>query len=122
MLSSKTNTALGVILAVSMLSVGHAQSRSAMTRETFDQWMTELSNWGRWGKDDERGAINLITAAKRKQAASLVKEGASFSLSRDAEKEKAADNPVPFVHEMTRTGVNSANTSSGDKFTISHHG
>ena len=44
-----------------------------------------------------------------------MKEGASFSLSRDAEKEKAADNPVPFVHEMTRTGVNSANTSSGDK-------
>jgi len=100
----------------------HAQSRQTATRETIDQWMTELSNWGRWGKDDERGAINLITAAKRKQAASLVKEGASFSLSRDAEKEKAADNPVPFGNEMIRTGVNNPGSSSGDRFIIAHHG
>ena len=31
--------------------------------------MTELSNWGRWGKEDQMGAVNLITPAKRKQAA-----------------------------------------------------
>lgn len=100
----------------------YAQSRPAVTKETVDQWMTELSNWGRWGKEDELGAINLITAAKRKQAAGLVKEGVSFSLSRDAEKEKAVDNPSPFIHQMTRTGVNNPGTSSGDLFTISHHG
>ena len=99
-----------------------AQSHTTITKEIFDQWMKELSNWDRWGKDDEMGAINLITAAKRKQAASLVKEGASFSLSRDAEKEKAVDNPVPFGHQMTRTGFNNPGSSSGDTFTISHHG
>ncbi len=99
-----------------------AQPRAPITHETFDAWFTELSNWGRWGKDDEMGAINLITPAKRKQAGSLLKEGASFSLSRDAEKEKAADNPAPFGHQMTRTGVNNQGTSSGDSFTISHHG
>jgi kynurenine formamidase len=104
------------------IGLAHAQSRPAITKETFDQWMTELSNWNRWGKEDELGAINLITPAKRKQAASLVKEGASFSLARDAEKEKAIDNPVPFGHQMTRTGVNNPGTSSGDTFTISHHG
>src|SRR5205085_2933067 len=86
--------------------VTYAQSRPALTQETFDHWMTELSNWGRWGKEDELGAVNLITAAKRKQALGLVKEGASFSLSRNAEKEKAADNPSPFGHVMTRTGIN----------------
>src|SRR5260370_27573311 len=104
-----------VLLAASCI---HAQSRQTATRETVDQWMTELSNWGRWGKDDERGAINLITAAKRKQAASLLKEGASFSLSRDAEKQKAADNHVPSGHEMIRTGVNNPGSSSGDRFVI----
>jgi kynurenine formamidase len=93
-----------------------------ITKATFDQWMTELSNWGRWGKDDELGAVNLITAEKKKQAARLVKEGASFSLARNAEKEKAADNPVPFGHQMTRTGLSTTATSSGDTFTISHHG
>ena len=31
--------------------------------------MTQLANWGRWGKDDERGAFELITPEKRRQAA-----------------------------------------------------
>jgi hypothetical protein len=76
------------ILLLSLTTVGliSAQSRPAITKEIFDQWMTDLSNWNRWGKDDEMGAMNLITSAKRKQAARLVREGASFSLSRDAKK------------------------------------
>jgi len=99
-----------------------AQPHAVVTKSIFEQWMTDLSNWGRWGKDDEMGAMNLITPAKRKQAAGLVKEGTSFSLARDAEKEKALDNPVPFGHQMTRTGFNNPGSSSGDTFTISHHG
>jgi kynurenine formamidase len=99
-----------------------AQPHAVVTKAIFEQWMSDLSNWGRWGKDDEMGAMNLITPAKRKQAAALVKEGASFSLARDAEKEKALDNPVPFGHQMTKTGFNNPGSSSGDTFTISHHG
>ena len=38
-------------------------------------YYTTLSNWGRWGPDDERGTLNLITAAKRLQAARLVRRG-----------------------------------------------
>ena len=34
--------------------------------------MRTLSNWGRWGKDDELGTINLITPEKRAAAARLV--------------------------------------------------
>ena len=45
------------------------------TRAEFDQWMTELSNWGRWGEDDQMGAANLMTDAKRQQAAALVETG-----------------------------------------------
>jgi kynurenine formamidase len=109
-------------LLIPLAMIAYSQSRPAVTRETVDQWMTELSNWGRWGKDDELGAINLITPAKRKQAIGLVKEGVSFSLARNAEKEKAVDNPAPFVHQMTRTGINNPGTSSGDSFSITHHG
>ncbi|HZS50238.1 MAG TPA: cyclase family protein [Bryobacterales bacterium] len=108
--------------ALALSRPAQAQSHPAITKETFDQWMTELSNWGRWGKDDELGAINLIMPAKRKQAAALVKEGVSFSLSRSAEKEKAADNPAPFGHQMIRTGINNPGTSVADTFFISHHG
>lgn len=33
-----------------------------------------VKNWGRWG-DDEAGALNLITPAKRVEAAALVAMG-----------------------------------------------
>ena len=39
-----------------------------VTKADVEKWMTELSNWGRWGKDDQMGTVNLITPAKRKEA------------------------------------------------------
>jgi kynurenine formamidase len=42
-------------------------------------WFDDLSNWGRWGADDELGTLNLITPEARKRAAGLVKEGLSLS-------------------------------------------
>ena len=39
-----------------------------------------LSNWGRWGDDDERGTVNLITPEKIVAASQLVKRGAIFDL------------------------------------------
>jgi kynurenine formamidase len=75
------------------------------TRAQFERWKTELSNWGRWGKDDQLGALNLITPAKRRQAAALVREGISVSLSRDADMQKAIDNPDPFEHSMIAIGA-----------------
>ncbi len=41
----------------------------------------EFSNWGRWGKDDELGAINLATPDRVVSATSLVKKGRIYSLS-----------------------------------------
>src|SRR2546426_2247272 len=85
-----------------------------VTQAEFERWQTELSNWGRWGKDDEIGALNLITPSKRKQAAALVKEGVSVSLAADADTMKAVDNPNPF--ELTMLGIGS------DKIAVNYHG
>ena len=63
-----------------------AQARPAVTKDTVDQWMTKLSNWGRWGQDDQRGTLNLITPEKRKRAAALVQAGVSVSLSKQRAK------------------------------------
>lgn len=54
-----------------------------VSNDDFDRMMTEYSNWGRWGDDDRLGTLNLITPNKRVEAARLVKEGISISLSRD---------------------------------------
>lgn len=40
------------------------------------------TNWGRWGADDERGTLNLITDDVRAKAAAEVRSGRSVSLSR----------------------------------------
>jgi kynurenine formamidase len=98
------------------------QSQRTLTKADVDRMMTELSNWGRWGKEDQLGAINLITPAKRKQAAALVKEGVSVSLAHDVEKERAADNSNPFQHTMTLTGANPASQFSLDAYSVNYHG
>src|SRR5215475_13046482 len=78
----------------------------SVTKAEYEKWKTDLSNWGRWGKDDQLGAINLITAATRKQAASLVKEGVTVSLAHDEDTVRAIDNPSPLVQTMVWTGAN----------------
>jgi kynurenine formamidase len=85
-----------------------------VTEAQYERWKTELTNWGRWGKDDQIGALNLITPAKRKQAAALVKDGVSVSLSGDYDTTKAVDNPNPF--ELTMLGI------GADKIAVNYHG
>jgi kynurenine formamidase len=41
-----------------------------------------LSNWGRWGEDDEAGTLNLITPETRVAAAGLVQDGTTVSCSK----------------------------------------
>ncbi len=71
--------AMALVASLAAQSGTPAADRSAsnptVTTEQFEQWKKELSNWGRWGKDDQIGALNLITPAKRQQAAAKVKEG-----------------------------------------------
>ncbi len=40
----------------------------------------ELSNWGRWGEDDEIGTVNLITPDRIAAAATLARTGRVFDL------------------------------------------
>jgi hypothetical protein len=39
-----------------------------------------LSNWGRWGEDDEFGTLNFVTPEVRVAAAGLVRTGKVFDL------------------------------------------
>jgi kynurenine formamidase len=51
------------------------------------QVQESISNWGRWGADDERGTLNLLTPEIVKAAAGLVKTGKVYSLSMPLEAE-----------------------------------
>jgi kynurenine formamidase len=87
-----------LLLAASILP---GQTKTPTTKADVDRWMSELSNWGKWGKEDQLGTLNLITPAKRKQALALVQEGVPVSLARDLDTVRAEDNANPFVHTVT---------------------
>src|SRR5260370_657367 len=88
-----------------------------LTKADVDGMMKELSNWGRWGKDDQTGAWHLITPAVRKAAAALVKDGVSVSLSRRLDSEKALYNASPVASKPIRDG-----DFAMDEYTVSYHG
>ncbi len=86
-------------------------------------YLTDRRNWGRWGKDDAAGTVNLITPEKRVAAAGLVKSGRTVSLSRPLDKTMGAHNPRPVQHYMTRSPIEGAPVgAAGDYFGIYHHG
>jgi kynurenine formamidase len=108
-------------LGIAALAADQTASRQA-TKADVDRWMKDLSNWGRWGRNDQMGTVNLITAAKRKAAAALVQEGVPVSLAHDADTQKASDNAAPYVHRMLATGANPAGQFVMDEYSVSYHG
>jgi kynurenine formamidase len=46
----------------------------------FTELAQRVRNWGRWGPEDERGTLNLITTDVVQKAAACVQSGRSFSL------------------------------------------
>src|SRR6266446_2067292 len=116
---------IGLIVLGVAVSVSYAQSQNntrptIANEEDFHRAMKELSNWGRWGDDDELGAANLISPAKRKQALALAKEGVAISLAHDVAQEKAAD--APFILERTLNDVTATGTTDRYQYTGTYHG
>lgn len=64
-----------------------------------------LSNWGRWGPEDELGTLNFITNSTRKAAMGLVEHGRSISLGWDIDPlPHGPDVKLPPQRYMIRTG------------------
>jgi len=84
-------------------------------------WIRDRNNWGRWGKDDQLGALNLLTPQKRVAATRLVKTGRSVSLSRPFPKEPGPNNAYPAQHYM-RTVPRGKGGFAADYYGIFYHG
>jgi kynurenine formamidase len=115
-------TALALLVFyASGLAADNSTRKPKLTHADFDKLLTSISNAGRWGKEDQLGALNLITPEKRKQAAALVQEGFSVSLAYNVIKQKASNSP-PFEHRMVGTGLQPGADSSADVYSIQYHG
>jgi kynurenine formamidase len=78
-----------------------------------------LSNWGRWGEDDQLGALNLVTPAMTAAAAATVRSGRTVSCARPLDTRPAPDNPLPVAHHMTGTATEGM---GADYVAVSPHG
>ena len=67
------------------------------------KYFDTLSNWGRWGEDDQLGTLNFLDSSKTKQAISLVQEGVSVSCARPITFENTPDVAATPVHYMVES-------------------
>jgi kynurenine formamidase len=111
---------MGSLLMV-ISSLGAAADPEIVSRAEYDSWRAGLSNWGRWGKDDELGTLNFITAEKKVAAASLVRDGVSVSMALELNKIADEVNTFPFEHEL-EVATFEGHVGAGDRYSIQYHG
>ncbi len=106
---------VSLTVAVAFAGQPPSSTRAPRNAAELDGMFQQIKNWGRWGAGDQLGSANLVTAAKRKQAAALVKNGITVSLAHNVLTERAEDVTSPFEHTMNR-----GNTM--DTYRVSYHG
>jgi hypothetical protein len=97
-------------------------SETQMSQAEAQAYLKANNNWGRWGKDDQAGAINLITAEKRMEAVALARKGRTVSLSRPLPKTPAPNNPTPAMHWMRALGRPFGVSGVVDFYGTAYHG
>ncbi|HEX4518303.1 MAG TPA: cyclase family protein [Gaiellaceae bacterium] len=80
----------------------------------------KVSNWGRWGADDELGTLNYITPEKVVAAAALVRSGRVVSASHDLSPVHSAKNSGPLRHRMIYRGAHPH--GAADEMLLYNHG
>jgi kynurenine formamidase len=124
----KRTTWCAVVVAASLIPVlrPFAQAPAAaplsVPRDTFNAWMTRLSNAGRWGAQDELGTLNLITAEKRRVAAQSVRDGISISLASDLVAGPDPNAWLPFHLRVAVFPLDSTTSAAIDTITLFAHG
>ncbi|MDI2130332.1 cyclase family protein [Yinghuangia seranimata] len=61
----------------------------------FTELAKRVNNWGRWGKDDQIGTMNLVTDDVVKAAAACVKTGKRFSLAVELREDGIQNGMIP---------------------------
>jgi kynurenine formamidase len=76
----------------------------APSPDELEALAAEVSNWRRWGSDDERGTLNHLSPEHARAAAALVASGRTVSLARDFPVAPGPENPWPAQHHMVIAG------------------
>jgi kynurenine formamidase len=91
----------------------------------FDALCAPLSNWGRWGAEDELGTVNLLTERRAATAAGRVRHGRVVALGRVLRTSPSPDNPQPLLHLMKSSGESApalGGAHASDWLGLAYHG
>jgi kynurenine formamidase len=95
---------------------------AAPSQDEVLEYFDSLSNKGRWGEDDQRGTLNLITPEKRVAATRLVRSGRTVSCAWHFDNTSRGEPMGPPQRFMLRTGEGVAKRP-GRQFHVSdYHG
>jgi kynurenine formamidase len=104
-------------------------SKELTERDKFNNLSKEISNWGRWGPNDQLGTLNNISDKNIIEAKKLIIEGKTISLSRNMGKKITPFNSAPIKHQpfIIPSGAfgqdpEHSHEGAGDTFEINYHG
>lgn len=117
-----------IAATISLTTISSVIQAEEVTQVQFDQWMEDLSNWGRWGDDDQLGALNLITPGKKVAAAKLVSAGKTISMARtmpvDSLPKNALANRPPVIKgsAVNVYGIDIEHGYFWERYEVEYHG
>ncbi len=93
------------------------------TEDEVLAYFDTLSNWGRWGPDDQLGTLNLVTPAKRIAAAQLVRVGSTVSCAWDIGGEPPVSGAARrFMLATGEARTQERSSGAGDYLGVAYHG
>ena len=121
---NRFNQVMALLFGVlfSLLAEAKDPTPPPVSKEIFEQWMTELSNWGRWGKEDELGTLNLITSKKRQDAVKLIEEGVTVSLALDVNTDPDVADGWGFKNKFWALAVDETVGFAMERYDFPYHG
>ncbi|MFN8534968.1 MAG: cyclase family protein [Dehalococcoidia bacterium] len=93
-----------------------------LSASQLDDLFKRCQNWGRWGSDDQRGALNFLHPEHARRAAALVQDGVAVSCALPLATTPSPHNPSPVLHHMLSDGDLPDATGSSDWFALGPHG
>jgi kynurenine formamidase len=96
-----------------------------LDEKQIEALLDSVSNWGRWGIDDELGTLNFCGERQTLLALNCVRTGEAISCARSLSPRRDVENPSPLLHHMLSSGESAPAKGEGvaaDWFGLAFHG
>ena len=112
-----------------LLNLRRPKGLARVSNDTVDPtvlgYLTTLSNWNRWGPDDQLGTLNHIDPTSTRAGVDAIRTGSVVSCARRISPRHEIENDHPVLHHMLASGESAPQEGEGvatDWLGLSFHG